>query len=183
MNSLSALRTSNRGNRRRFSAGALVPLTALFVSGLLVGGALGCSDPLGPDLGELERARARWEEHAPVLYEYRLQRSCFCPRSFVRPVRITVSDGVVVAAVDPGTNEPLNPPPDGFPTIDDLFDEIQDAIDREADSVDATYDGALGYPVQVFIDWIENAIDDEMAFQVSEYVGALPALEVDPRTR
>lgn len=175
MSSPFAFRTSNRSNPRRISAPALLPLTVLFV-----GGTIGCSDPLGPDVGELERARARWEARAPVLYEYQLRRTCFCPRALVRPVRITVSDGDVVAAVDPGTNEPLDPPPDGFPTIDDLFDEIRDAIDGEADSIEATYDGALGYPVQVFIDWIEDAIDDEMSFQVSEYVGALPALEVKP---
>jgi hypothetical protein len=84
-----------------------------------------------------------------------------------------VRDGLVVSAVDPDTNEPIDPPLNGFPTIEDLFDEIQDAIDRDADNIDATYDESFGYPVQVFIDWIRNAIDDEMSFQVSDYTEVL----------
>ncbi len=147
---------------------------------LLASGAISCSDPVGPERSELDRARGRWESRPPVVYEFRFQRSCFCPRELVRPVRITVSNGVVISAVDPDTNEPVTPPLNGFPTIDDLFDEIQDAIDREADDIDATYDEAFGYPVQVFIDWIRNAIDDEMSFQVSDYVDAVPLLGRKP---
>lgn len=142
--------------------------------------ATGCSDPLGPEQSELERARAMWEAHAPVLYQFQLQRACFCPRAYVRPVRITVSDGVVVSAVDPATNKPLDPPSDGFPTVDDLFDEIQDAIDRDADAIDTAYDAAFGYPVYVFIDWIRNAIDDEMSFQVSEYLETFRLAPIEP---
>ena len=134
---------------------------------------MSCSSALGPEQSELDRARGRWESVGSESYGFRFQRGCFCPPEIVRPVRIEVRDGVVISAVDPDTNEPVDPPPDGFPTIDDLFDEIQDAIDRGAHTVDATYDESFGYPVQVFIDWIRNAIDDEMSFQLSEYAEAL----------
>lgn len=176
MRSRYGLRTSKPRSGRRVVVARVVPAAAF-----VVGGLIGCSDPLGPERSELERARARWEARAPALYEFKLDRGCFCPFEFIRPVRITVSDGVVVSAVDPDTNEPLDPPTDGFPTIDDLFAEIQDAIDREADSIEATYHGTLGYPVEVYIDWIMNAIDDEMSFRVSEYVDALPALSAKRR--
>ena len=134
---------------------------------------MSCSNPLGPEQSQLDRARNRWEAHGSGFYGFHFQRGCFCPQEIVRPVRIEVWDGVVVSAVDPDTNEPLDPPPDGFSTIDDLFDEIQDAIDRGAHSVDATYDESFGYPIHVFIDWILNAVDDEMSFQLSDYTEAL----------
>jgi hypothetical protein len=105
---------------------------------------------------------------------FTFQRSCFCPPAIIRPVRIRVQDGVVVSAVDPGTGDPLDPPQDGFPTIDDLFDEIQEAIDG-ADQIEASYDEDRGYPIHVFMDWITNAIDDEMSFQVTDYADVFGA--------
>jgi hypothetical protein len=136
---------------------------------------IACSDPLGPEQDELGKARARWEAHGVQFYGFTFQRGCFCPPAITRPVRIEVWDGVVVSAVDPDTGDPLDPPQEGFPTIDDLFDEIQEAIDREADEIQASYDEDFGYPVNVFVDWITNAIDDEMSFQVTDYTEALAA--------
>jgi hypothetical protein len=175
MSSSFELRTSKRNRERRSPIALTGALTALLASG-----AISCSNPLGPEQSELDHARVRWESRLPVLYEFRFQRGCFCPPEIVRPVRITVSNGVVISAVDPDTNEPVDPPLNGFPTIDDLFDEIQDAIDRDAARIDATYDESFGYPVQVFVDWILNAIDDEMSFQVSDYVEAVPVLGATP---
>ncbi len=40
-------------------------------------------------------------------------------------------------------------------------------MDRKAFSVVAEYDPNSGYPTSVAIDFIQNAIDDEMAFAVS----------------
>ena len=147
-------------------------MTAVWgVAGALLAFALAgaCSDALGPDASELAAARARWERSGTTSYEYRLQRACFCGLEFLRPVRVTVEAGAVVAAVFADTGEPVRTPLSDVETIDDLFDEIQDAIDREAFRIDATYDPDLGFPVDVAIDFEEWTIDEEMAFSVRSF--------------
>ena len=67
------------------------------------------------------------------------------------------------------TGEPATAPLITIPTIDALFDEIQDAINREAHLVIAEYDSQLGFPKSVSIDYIREAADDEMAFSVSAF--------------
>jgi len=130
---------------------------------------VGCTGLLEPEQDELAMARARWAQSNANDYMFDLQRSCFCASAFVRPVRIEILDGVVSSAVYVDTGDPLPPPLTSVPTIEDLFDEIRDALDRMAFSVIAAYDADLGYPTSVSIDNIENAIDDEMAFSVSSF--------------
>lgn len=141
-----------------------------------------CSGPLAPEEREFERNLAKWRAAKIEDYRYRLQRSCFCGPDTTRPVLIAVLAGIVIGGVDPVTFEPIEPPRDGFPTIEDLFEEIRQAIET-ADALDATYDGTLGYPVSVSIDYLENAIDDEMAFDVSEFVLADPRVSMAPEAR
>ena len=129
--------------------------------------AVGCTDPLGPVQDALVAARVRWATANIHSYVFEFQRSCFCAPDFVRSVRIEVLDGIVNAAVYVDTEEAIPLPLASVPTIEDLFDEIQDAMDRKAFSVVTDFDPDLGYPTSVAIDFIQNAIDDEMAFGVS----------------
>ncbi|MFV1987698.1 MAG: DUF6174 domain-containing protein [Gemmatimonadota bacterium] len=128
-----------------------------------------CSNPLAPERDELNAARALWAANAPDAYAYRFQRLCFCGSEVVRGVRIEVAGGQVVSVVPVDDGPPLQTPIDEFPTIDDLFDEILSAIEAEADQLLATYNAELGYPVDVAIDFIFEAIDEEMAFEVREF--------------
>ncbi len=148
----------NRPNAGRWLATALLALTLV-----------GCTDVLGPEQDALAAARARWALTNADNYLFEFRRSCFCAPDFVRPVRIEILDGIVSSAVYVDTEEPISLPLTSVPTIDDLFDEIQDAMDRLAFSVIADYDANMGYPTSVSIDYIENAIDDEMAFFVSSF--------------
>ncbi len=128
----------------------------------------GCgADPLGPETDALSRARARWAAAGIDSYVFDFQRLCFCGGDVIRPVLIDVLDGEVSSATFLDTGEPVTDPAAGLPTIEDLFEEIQSAIDRNAHSVVARYDPDLGYPSEVSIDFLENAIDEEMAFSVS----------------
>ena len=86
----------------------------------------------------------------------------------MRAVRITVTGGTVSAVVFVDDGQPPQSAIETFPTIDDLFDEIRAAIDGGADSVSAMYDATAGHPTRVDIDYIREAIDDEMTFTVSE---------------
>lgn len=130
----------------------------------------GCSStPLEPQRNEWGAALARWEAADIASYAFEFRRLCFCGPDVIRRMRIDVEDGSVLAAVYVDTGEPVSDPAISPPTIDDLFAEIEDAIDRRAFSLIAEYDPELGYPIDVSIDYLEFAIDEEMAFQVFEF--------------
>lgn len=128
------------------------------------GGACG-TGPLRPQRDALDAARERWAAAALTSYTFEVQRSCFCIERYVRPMRIEVVGGDVVSAVyaDDGTTVAAEIEP---PTVTDLFEEIRAAIEQEAHSMEATYHSGLGYPLDVSIDFIERAVDEEMAFSI-----------------
>lgn len=136
----------------------------------LVAFALGACTVLGPDAyaGERERlsdARRLWRAQGWDSYAFRLQRLCFCAGG-TDPAEVTVINGRRVSVTVVQTGEPV---PEAWAqyylTIDELFDFIEDAIDTEAHEITVSYERELGYPVSVRIDYIENAIDEEMAFE------------------
>ena len=56
-----------------------------------------------------------------------------------------------------------------FRTIDSLFDVIQDAINSEVNQLSVSYDGELGYPTDVEIDYMSNSIDAEYIVAANAY--------------
>jgi hypothetical protein len=96
-----------------------------------------------------------------------VQRSCFCGQPFVGPARVVVQNGTVVSVTflpDPTQSVGVS----GYPTVEGLFDTIRDGLDR-AGSIDVTYDAARGFPTRMAIDWVKNAVDDEITYTVSEF--------------
>ena len=143
---------------------------------LLAAAALAACDTavLGPQQDALDEARERWAAASIESYTLEVQRSCFCIGEYVRPIRVEVRDGAVVGAVfaDDGEALPAEIEP---PTVALLFEEIQTAIEREAHAILASYDDALGYPLDVSIDFIAEAVDEEMAFRVHRLDPVTPA--------
>ena len=129
---------------------------------------LACSELYGPQKNELSAALELWVGSGTDDYSYEFQRSCFCSPDYTSLIRIEVFDGIVSSAIYVGSGDPVTDPTIAL-TIAELFDEIQAAIDNEAFSIVATYDPVLGHPVNVAIDHIKNAVDDEMAFSVSAF--------------
>ena len=140
---------------------ALVTLTAC--------GGLG---PLDGPREELERARELWEEYEPANYSYAVRRFCFCATEAIGPVRVVVSNGIVVEARYVATTDTVPTSYRSlFPTVAGLFDILEDAYDSDASDVDVTYDTNTGVPTEFFIDYIENAVDDEVGYEVTAQVG------------
>ena len=154
-------RSTRRISRRSETLRGLAILAALIGAG--------CSDVLGPQQDDLSAARARWAVAGPENYLFELQRSCFCGPDFLRAVEIQVQSGAVFSAIYVDTQEPIDEPLNTVPTIEDLFDEIQDAIDREAFRLDVVYSEDLGYPLSVSIDFSEMIADEEQSFQVRNF--------------
>jgi hypothetical protein len=119
---------------------------------------------------ELREQKAQWAAQPNMTqYLFNLQVICFCPE--VRPVRVRVVSGAVVSATDRTSGEAL--PAASLArlySVEGLFALIQGAIDRGADKLTVTYDPVLHYPTRIDIDYIRNAIDDELGVVASDLV-------------
>lgn len=140
-------------------------------------------DPIPGGAEGLDEARARWEGSGIDDYETTYRDVCFCPET---EVAVTVRDGAVVDVaytMDPG----MGGEPQGL-TVEDLFDEIQGAVDEDAVEIRATYDTDTGRPTSYWVDWSEMMADEEHGIDVIEFsvepvggpTGIEPGTTVDP---
>jgi hypothetical protein len=98
------------------------------------------------------------------------------------PLIVEVKDGEVVS-MEYSTGNEIDPQLlelfDRYVTIDRLFDGLETGFDFEgdeqgpADKVTVEYDATYGFPTKADIDFIEEAIDDELYLTVSNFE-ALP---------
>jgi hypothetical protein len=121
----------------------------------------------GSEQDRLDAARARWEELGIGDYTWSYRRSCFCPPF---GVTVVVEGGEAVShevepdpAVDPVATEAVE-----IFTMEDLFDEVQQAIDT-ADEVTVDYEDETGRVVSLDVDQYLNAVDDEFGYAVTSF--------------
>ena len=139
--------------QRTFLAAALLALTACGGDGFLSSTRF---------VASLRAARARWESRGIDSYELTVRRLCFC--GFVEPVRVKVVDGVIVSRTVVPTGEPvLEVYASSYPDVPGLFAIVEQAS-LDADEFDTDFDADYGYPTEISIDWIENAVDDEVVY-------------------
>jgi hypothetical protein len=122
-------------------------------------------DDIDSQQADLLRAQSRWERSRSGDYVYQTATMCFCMQEYVAPVDVTVIDGEVasvVYATDAFTGDV--PEPQRFTSVEGLFAFVQDAIDREAVSINVTYDAQTGYPTSVFVDYDARMADEEHGF-------------------
>ena len=115
--------------------------------------------------GDLDAARARWEAAGWADYRFTLRRSCFCPSpDFTGPFEVTVRDGALAsvtldgAAVDDARGL----------TVDELFALIEEAYERDAETVRLAFDEATGAPTELYIDYSTQMADEEIGYTVSD---------------
>ncbi len=114
--------------------------------------------------GAAQQAQRLWERTRPSAYEFTVDVMCFCP-TYGR-WRITV-DGQDVVDAEPLDDQRGRRPE--LPTIDEILDEAVRAETTPGPTVEARYDPRTGVPRSVSIDWIKNAVDDEIAWGVSDF--------------
>lgn len=121
-------------------------------------------DDLDYAQSELDRNWSRFERNAPLSYTYTVRVSCQCPSDVTRPVAVWVDRGSVeyLFYEDDGRAVPFSYA-NSFPSAEQLFDAIQDAIDRGADRIDVDYDPTYGYPTNVYIDYDRRVFDEELS--------------------
>jgi hypothetical protein len=121
--------------------------------------------PLSP----LVENRQKWESQNINHYRFTLSIICFCAFSDKMPLTIEVKDGQVVSMVD-NQGQPVTDFKDTFDqysSIEKLFELLDLAMNGGADKVTVTYHATYGYPEAVDIDYVEEAIDDEISFTIS----------------
>ncbi len=124
----------------------------------------------GPDrsLDRFNEAKRLWDRENPANYAVTVQRLCFC--ASVEPVRIVVQNRLVMSRTVVSTQAPLPANlHDLYPDIPGLFATIKDAYVR-ADAVTVSFDRQYGFPSDATIDYIKNAVDDELSLKVSNFV-------------
>ena len=121
---------------------------------------------------EFESARQKWQEANVSHYRFNLNISCFCAFVENMPLVIEVQDGEVVSMEYQSGNEIDATNLEFFQqyaTIDKIFEKLEKAVGGEADQVTVTYDETYGFPTQTDIDFVEQAIDDELYLTISNF--------------
>ena len=141
------------------------------LAAVAIAASVACSD-LGPKSqgDELQEAQELWRSQRPLRYSYTIQRQCFCTEDARGPVRVTVDGETVVSQLYDDGRMVDAAATDWFPSVDGLFAVLVDAFDEGAFEIRATYDPKLGIPVDFWIDYSQNIIDEELGFTVTEAV-------------
>jgi len=123
---------------------------------------------------ELSRNQQKWQDANISHYRFTLNVGCFCAFRSQMPASVEVQDGEVVSIIGAdgeaiSTTDPINEYVLSYATIDRLFTELNSDSVQGADKLTVTYDPTYGFPSDISIDFIERAIDDELAITVSEF--------------
>lgn len=151
----------------RFLPGAPLARGAALILTLALSGCIGPFSPSGP-VKDKDEARRLWDRQQISSYRFRVSRLCFCAPDARRPLVAVVVGGQVTSLTDAETGAPFEGDPFMPVTVDGLFAAVDDAIDRDADRIDARYDPQLGYPLEIAIDFSERMADEEVAYYASE---------------
>jgi hypothetical protein len=128
---------------------------------------------------EIEQNKEKWQDANISHYRFHLTVGCFCVFSQDMPLIIEVQDGDVLSMeyqsgneIDESTREYFQ----RFATIEKIFAEIEkdfqtvdsgDASQDKADEVIVEYDETYGFPTLVNVDFVKEAIDDELYLTIS----------------
>lgn len=157
---------------------ALCVMVPMLLLATLPGCGLGDDDQFQNQ--NLAQARTRWESKDVVSYSYILELQCFCaPASELEPVLVTVRNGEVVSLQywDPDPTKRTPAPASIFgpyDTVEELFDLVEDAIDRDADVLQVGYDATYGFPSAVNVDYQEGG-SDQLLFFVTQFAPSTTA--------
>jgi len=120
---------------------------------------------------EFSRNQQKWTDANITHYRFALSIGCFCAFRSQMPLVVEVlngnvvsmigADGVVIAETDPSYGTFTQ-----YATIDHLFSELEADL-NDADEITVTYDPTYGFPTDINIDFIKEAMDDELYLSAS----------------
>ena len=143
----------------------------LYPLALFLAAVTACEAPTAPgERDSLTQARARWRALGSASYSYEVNRSCFCLLGG-RHMTVRVEGGSVAAAEFEDSGLTVEASLLSYvPTVEDLFDLIEEALDQKAAYLLATYDPSYGYPTRIEIDYSATVRDDEVAISARDFL-------------
>jgi hypothetical protein len=168
------------GRRDPISTERPMKIRKLAAALLLAVAAAGCDNPFDNDRfqrEELARARALWGREGGPSYTFTMELQCYCAAgTSLAPVVVTVQNGQPVSRIykkskpaDPSINasaEVFGP----YDTVDDLFEVIEDAIDRDANVLQVGYNDLKGFPEVINVAIKGGASNDQRIVFISDFV-------------
>ncbi len=123
---------------------------------------------------DFEKNLAKWNDANISHYRYQLFIGCFCPFAGDMPLTIEVKNGEIASMTRfDGTPISEADPSYGiyesYATIDRVFLKLEADQTGDADEVIVTFDSTYGFPANVAVDNIKEAVDDEISYQVSNF--------------
>jgi hypothetical protein len=120
---------------------------------------------------ELSRNQQKWDDANISHYRFELNIGCFCPFRSQMPLAVEVRDDQIISMIGADGTIILDTDPNyafysEYATIDSLFTKLGSDSIQKADQVAVKYDSTYGFPTEINIDFIKNAVDDEL------YLGA-----------
>jgi hypothetical protein len=131
----------------------------IFLCGLalLVGCSGGSATPLS-FTEALALARSQWAAQGLRSYRFTVQKGCFCPEEYTRPVTITVRDGVAVDAPEHLA---------AYSNVEKVLDVLAAADASKADQLDVNFTTA-GWPQRIYVDQNKSMADEEYTLTLSD---------------
>jgi hypothetical protein len=123
---------------------------------------------------EFSQNQNKWQDANIAHYRFELNIGCFCAFRDQMPLKVevqkgevvsmTLPDGSVVSQTDAGYETFIK-----YATIDKLFAELKADQGGKADEVTVKYDATYGFPTEINIDFIKNAVDDELYLSAAAF--------------
>lgn len=118
---------------------------------------------------EIAAQRVKWAAQRIDDYQLTLSRVCFCAPEGAGLVVLSVLEGEPVEWLYFLSGDPVAPEWQAvFPTVDGLFDFLEDALDRGAEEIEVAFDPDLGLPTTVRVDYRIAAVDEEIGYEVEK---------------
>ena len=118
---------------------------------------------------EIATQRAKWAARRIEDYQLTFSRICFCAPEGAGLVVLNVLEGEPVEWLYFLSGDPVSPEWQAvFPTVDGLFDFLEEAIDRGAEEIEVAFDPDLGLPTTVRVDYRLAAADEEIGYEVEK---------------
>jgi len=119
---------------------------------------------------ELDLHQRQWARQDIASYRYQLKVRCFCPTEVTDPVVVEVKDRTASSVVYAASGQAAESRYfERYDTMDEVFLVIDDALKRGAEEISVTYDETVGFPASIYIDFVKQAVDDEIAYEVTEF--------------
>jgi len=115
----------------------------------------------------------KWKGQNINHYRFTVAVSCFCPFANVEVTYKVLNGEVMEQTVQSSPDNPVDEALvsdfyQPYNTIEKVFDYVGSAI-KEADETTIEYDSTYGFPTTVSVDWIKQAVDDEMYLTLSNF--------------